>query len=76
MERSIQNKSRIIQANCHVLWNMQQPSNIPNNDEHNIRTTYRQKPHTGLHGQYSHSCSNEETITQDDERSTQDTSGA
>ena len=76
MERSIQDESRIIQANCHVLRNVQQPSNIPNNDEHNICTTYRQKPHTGLHRQHSHSCSNKETITQDNERSTQNTSGA
>ena len=50
MERSIQDKSRIIQTNCHVLQNVQQPSNISNDDEHNIHTTHRQKPNIGLHG--------------------------
>jgi len=75
MERSIQDESRIIRTNCHVLRNVQQPSNISNNDEHNIRTTHRQKPNTGLHGQHSHPCSNKEIITQNNERSTQDTSG-
>ena len=75
MERSIQDESRIIRANCYVLRNVQQPSNIPNNDEHDICTAYHQKPHTGLYGRHSHSCSNKETITQDDERSTQNTLG-
>jgi len=55
---------------------VQQPSNIPNNDKHNICTTYCQKSYTGLYGQHSHSCSNKETIAQDNERSTQNTSGA
>jgi len=55
---------------------MQQPSDIPNDDEHNICTTYCQKPDTGLHGQHSHSCSNKKTITQNDKRSAQNTLGA
>ena len=76
MERSIQDKSRIIRTNCHVLWNVQQPSNISNDDEHNICTTHRQKPNIGLHGRHSHPCSNKETTAQDDKRSTQNTSGA
>jgi len=76
IERSIQDKSRIIQTNCHILRNVQQPSNIPNNNEHNIYITYCQKPHIGLHGQHSYPCSNKETIAQDDKRSTQNTLGA
>jgi len=55
---------------------VQQPSNIPNNNEHNIYITYCQKPHIGLHGQHSYPCSNKETIAQDDKRSTQNTLGA
>jgi len=76
MERSIQDKSRIIWTNCYVFQNVQQPSNIPNDDEHNIHATYRQKPHIGLHGQHSYPHFNKETITQDNERNTQNTSGA
>jgi len=55
---------------------VQQPSNIPDDDEHNIHATYHQKPHIGLDGRHSHPCFNKETITQNDERSTQNTSGA
>jgi len=52
---------------------VQQPSNIPNNDEHNIRTINHKKPYTGLHGQYFHLRSNKKTTTQDYKRSTQNT---
>src|ERR1700675_4642102 len=69
MEGRFQNKSRKLRTKCYVLLTPKLTPFIPNDDERNLKSPYRQESSRGLHGRHHDLHKNNSGTPRSDERS-------